>query len=133
MIVFNCLLLILWLQGNIMRISITSFFPSPAEAKIQCFFHLSFKWTLQLIKGISNNFQNLLRYFNGAAFLAYFKIKLFPSETDGNNDYNDYNDLALYSKDLKALMFSVSASNFFVSSLEENHKLPLVSNQHHLL
>ena len=101
-----------------MRISITLFVPSPAGAKIQCFFHLSFNSALQLINDISNNFQNLLRYFNGAAFLAYFKIKLFPSETVF------YNDLALYSKDLKALMFSVSASKFFVSSLEETINYP---------
>ena len=45
---------------------------APAAAKTQCFFHLSFKSTLQLINGISNDCQKLLRYFNGTAIVAFF-------------------------------------------------------------
>ena len=46
----------------------------PVEAKTQCFVHLSFNSILQLINGISSDFQKLLRYFNGTATVVFLKI-----------------------------------------------------------
>ena len=44
--------------------------------KTQCYFHLSFNSTLQLINDISNGPQKLLRYFNDTAIVAFFRISL---------------------------------------------------------
>ena len=38
--------------------------------------HLSFNSTLQLINGISSDFLKLLKYFNGTAIAAFFRIPL---------------------------------------------------------
>ena len=72
-------------------------FSTLAEAKTQSFVHQSFNSTLQLIAGISNDLQKLLRCFNDTAIVAVPKIELFPSATLLSNT------LALYLKDLKAL------------------------------
>ena len=44
--------------------------------KTQYFVHLSFNSTLQLIDGISNDLQILIKCLNGAAILAFSKIRL---------------------------------------------------------
>ena len=49
---------------------------APSTNKSQCFAYVSFNSTLQLINGISNNPQKLLRYFNGTEILAFFIIPL---------------------------------------------------------
>ena len=46
----------------------------PSAEKTQYFVHLSFNSTLQLINGISSDLQKLLKYFNDAAILAFFRI-----------------------------------------------------------
>ena len=59
-------------------------FSTPAAAKTQCFVHLSFNSTLQLINGISIDLQILLRYINGTEIVAFFKIELFPTVLSNN-------------------------------------------------
>ena len=46
----------------------------PATVKTQCFFHLSFSSTLQVINFIYGNLQKLLRYFNGTAIDTFSRI-----------------------------------------------------------
>ena len=48
----------------------------PAADKTQYFVHLSFNSILQLINGISSDLQKLLKYFNGTAIIAFFRILL---------------------------------------------------------
>ena len=48
----------------------------PDTDKTQCFVHLNFNSTLQLINGISSDLQELVEYFNGTAILLFFKIPL---------------------------------------------------------
>ena len=96
----------------------------PATEKTQRFVHLSFNFTLQLINGISSDIQKLLKYFNAKAIVALFRIALealsFWAAVFPNN-------LASYLKDLKLSMFAISALKLVASSLEWNHKVPLVS------
>ena len=58
----------------------------PAKTKTQWFIHLSFNLTFQLINGILSDLQKLLRYFNGTAIIAFFRIKSFPSATVNSNN-----------------------------------------------
>ena len=51
-------------------------FALPSTNKTQCFVHLSFNMTLHLMIGISNDFQNLLKYFNGTAAVTFFRTLL---------------------------------------------------------
>ena len=96
-------------------------FSTPVEAKTEWFVRLSFNSTLQLINGISSDPQKLLGYVNGIAIVVFFRVVLFPSATVFGNS------LVLYSKDLKALLFSISALKLVALSLEENHRLAVVS------
>ena len=48
----------------------------PPTDKTQYFVYLSFNSTLQLISGISSGLQKLLKYFNGAAIVAFFRTAL---------------------------------------------------------
>ena len=48
----------------------------PAADKTQCFVHISFNSTLQLINGISSDLQKSMKYCNGIAIAAFFKIPL---------------------------------------------------------
>ena len=70
-------------------------FSKPAEAKTQCFVHLSFHSTLQLINGIAIDLQKILRYFDGRSIVAFFRIEVFPPATV----FSKY--LALKLRDLK--------------------------------
>ena len=90
---------------KIILLESASVFSTLAEAKTQCFVHLSVSATLLLIKSISIYRQKMLRYFNGTAAVALFKTELIQSETVLSNN------LVSYSKDLKALFFSISALN----------------------
>ena len=74
-------------------------FSTLAKAETQCFVHLSFNSTFQLIYDISNDHQKLLIYFNDTATVAFFRIELFPSET---------NNLALFSS--RSLLVSRSVA-----------------------
>ena len=56
---------------------ISNFTESPALGKIQPSIQFSSRWTLQFINGISNDLQNLLKYFNGTTIFVSF-TKLFP-------------------------------------------------------
>ena len=92
-----------------------------ATDKAQYFVHSSFSSTLQLINGISSDLQKLLRYSNGTGIVAFFKILFaLPASIFPNN-------LALYWKDLKSPVFSMSELKIVASSLEWNYKLPIVS------
>ena len=75
---------------KIILLESASSFSAVAEAEKQCFVHLIFNSTLQLISGISIDCQKLLKYFNGTAIVAFFRIELFPSATAFSNN------LALY-------------------------------------
>ena len=44
----------------------------PGADKTQNFVHVSFDSALQLVKGISSDFQKLLKYFNGTAIAAFY-------------------------------------------------------------
>ena len=76
--------------------------------KTHSFVHLSFNSTLQLLNGISNDLQNLLRYFNGTVIVAFFRIPLLPSATVVPNN------LALYLKDLKLLLSLMTVCYYHV-------------------
>ena len=56
-------------------------FSTPSAAETQCLVHLSFDSTLQLLNSTSSDLQKLLRYFNGATVVVFFKIELFASAT----------------------------------------------------
>ena len=88
--------------------------------KTQYFVHLSFNSILQLINDISRDHQKLLKYFNGTAIVGFFRIPL-PWFGVGLVTLVS-NNLALYLKDLKSSLVKLVAS-----SLESNHKLPVVS------
>ena len=75
----------------------------PAAGKTQYFIHLRFNSTLHLINDILSGIQKSLKYFNGIAIVAFFKIPFAPSITVFPNN------LALYLKDLKSLLFTKSA------------------------
>ena len=62
----------------------------------------------------------LLKYFNGTAIVAFFRIPLFPSVFPNN--------LGLYLKDLKLLLLVISGLKLVASSFEQNHKLSAVSD-----
>ena len=49
---------------------------SPGADKAQCYVHLNFNSTLQLINGIPSDLQKLLKYFNGTVIVAFFRIPL---------------------------------------------------------
>ena len=49
-------------------------FSTLAKAETQCFVHLSFNSTFQVIYDISNDHQKLLIYFNDTAIVAFFRI-----------------------------------------------------------
>ena len=66
---------------------------------------LSFNSTLQLINGISRDIQKLCKYFNGTAIVAFLKI-LFVGFGVGCATVF-HNNLALYFKDLKLLVFAI--------------------------
>ena len=65
--------------------------------------------------------QKYLRYFSDTAIIAFFKIPFTPSASVFRNN------LALYVKGLKILVFAISLWKLFASSLERKHKLPVVS------
>ena len=55
---------------------------------------------------------NCQTFVNGTTIVAFFRNELFTDKIVL------YNNLALYSKDLKALLFVISASELVASSLE---------------
>ena len=74
---------------------------TPDEGKTQYFVHLSFNSTLRLINGILSDLQKVLEHFNGTAILAFFRIPFVPSTSVFPNN------LFLYLKDLKLLVFAI--------------------------
>ena len=77
----------------------------PGADKRPYFVHLSFKFTLQLINGISSDLQKLLKYFNSTAIGAYFRILLELFGAGWTTVFP--NNLALYLNDLKLLVFLI--------------------------
>ena len=69
-----------------------------SAGKTQYFDYLIFNSTFQLINDISSDLQTLLRYFNGTAMVAFFRIPLAALGTGGTAVFP--NNLALYLKDL---------------------------------
>ena len=82
----------------------------PFIEKTQYFFHLSFHSILKLINGTSSDLQTLLKYFNGAAIEAFFRIPLAWFEACWATVFPvfPYN-LALYLKDSQLLVLAISA------------------------
>ena len=92
----------------------------PAAAKTHCLVHSSFNSTLQLISGISNDLQNLLKYFNDTAIVVVSRIPflLFGAGWASVTP----TDLVLYTKSLKVALSPISALNLVASSLKKNYK-----------
>ena len=67
---------------------------------------ISFDLLLQLINGILSGLQKLLKYFDGTAIFAFFRIG--PAWLEVGWASVVPNNLALYLKDLKPLVFSIS-------------------------
>ena len=86
-------------KNNVIRIAFV--LSLPAADKTQYFVHLSFNYTLQWINGISNDFQKLLKYFNGTAIATFFRIPLAWFRLGWATVFP--NNLAWYLKDLKLL------------------------------
>ena len=92
---------------KIILIQLALAFLTLVAAKTQSLTHLSFKSTLQLISYLSSGLQKLLRYFNGVAIVAFFRIRLiwfgagwsFVSPTNS----------VLFTEDWKAALFPISA------------------------
>ena len=77
---------------------------------------ISFDSLLQLISGILSGLQKLLKYFDGTAIFAFFRIG--PAWLEVGWASVAPNNLALYLKDLKPLMFSVPLFKLIASSFE---------------
>ena len=88
----------------------------PAADKRQYFVHLSFNSTLQLINGILSDLQKLLKYFNGTAIVAFFRISLALFGAGWATVFANNIDLLL--KDLKLLLLAISALKLVASSLD---------------
>ena len=54
---------------------------APAVDKTQFFAYLSFNSSLELINGISSDVQNLLKYYNDTAIVAFLKFSFAPCAT----------------------------------------------------
>ena len=67
----------------------------------------------------------LLKSFNDTAIVTFFRILLAWFRVGWATAFP--NNLALYSKDLKSSVFSISLLKLVDSSLEYNHKRPVVS------
>ena len=79
---------------------------------MQCSVHLSFISVFQLVNGILSYLQKLLKYFDGTAIVAIFRIPFALSASVFPNN------LALYSKVLKKLLLKISALKLAASSSE---------------
>ena len=60
---------------------------------------------MRLINGISSEFQKLFKYFEGTAFVVFFKILLTWFGADWASVFS--NNLALYLKDWKLLALAI--------------------------
>ena len=94
---------------------------TPAAVRTQYFVQLCFNSNLQLINDISSDLKKLLKYLNGTAIVAFLKIPFAPSASVFPDN------LGLCLKDFKSLLLSIFALKLVVSSVEQNHKLPVVS------
>ena len=99
----------LTLQSSLMLYSV------PPTDKIQYFVHLSFNFTTQLITGILNDLQKLLKHFNGKEIVAFLRN---PSAALAGWTDVSPNNLALYLKNFKSSTFSISGLKLVASSLE---------------
>ena len=95
--------------------SLITFLVPPAE-KTKYFDHLSFNSTLQLINNILSDLQKLLKNFHGKAIDAFVKIPLAVFGAGWATVVS--NNLALYLKDLKLLVFTILLLKLVASSLE---------------
>ena len=98
---------------------------APATDKTQCFVHLSSNSTLELINRISSDLQKLLKYFNSTAIITFFRISIAAFDVGWAAVFP--NNLALYLKELNLLSLAISALKLVTSSLEQNNKIPVVS------
>ena len=64
------------------------------------------------MNSISNDLQKLLKYFNSRAIVAFFEVSFAPTTSIF------FNNLALYSKDLKLLLLAISELKLVASSFE---------------
>ena len=89
---------------------------APVAAKTQYLVHLSFNSILLIINGISSDLQKLLKYFNGTAIVASFRIPFALS----NSVFSD--TLAFYKICVGNICIKISCFIFRIK-----HKLPVVS------
>ena len=88
------------------RLSGLSFVLSlPTAVKAQCFVHLSFNSTLQLINCTSSDMQKFPKYFNSTAIVAIFWTPLALFGLGWASAFP--NNLVLYLKDLKSSVFAI--------------------------
>ena len=88
---------------NIILVALSLSLSLPFADKTQFFIHLSFISTLEIINAILTNLQKLLKHFNGTARFAFLKISLALFGAGWATVFP--NNLALYLKDLKLLVF----------------------------
>ena len=86
-----------------------------AADKRQSFVHIRFNSTLRLISGISSDLQKSLQYFNGTAIVSFSRIPLAAFGAGWATIVS--NNLALYLKDLKLLVFPILLLKLFAPSL----------------
>ena len=101
--------IILTLTSSLMLYSV------PPTDKTQYFVHLSSNFTTQLITGIWNDLQKLLKHLNGTAIVAFLRN---PFATLAGWANVSPNNLALYLKNFKSSTFSISGLKLVASSLE---------------
>ena len=96
----------------------SAFAPTGAEVNTQISIHPNESSILQLINGVSNDLQKLLKYFRGKAFFILFFVVPFISVLPIR--------FALYLNEL-ALLSLVTSALSTISFLLESRKLPEVS------
>ena len=94
-----------------------------AALKIQYLLLLNFNSTLQLINDISSDLHKLLRHFNGTAIVTFFRIPSLLCGVDWATVFGS--NLLPYLKDLKALLFPISAIKLVASSFQWKINYPL--------
>ena len=101
---------------KIILIQLALAFLTLVAAKTQSLTHLSFNSTLQLISYLSSGLQKLLRYFNGAGIVAFFRIPLIWFGA-GWSSVSPTNSV-LFTEDWKAALSPISAIKLVLSFFE---------------
>ena len=111
----------------LLGLSLLSSAAAPGTEKRKCFLHLSSNSTLQLTNSISIDLQNSLRYLNDTTIAAFSRTPLAWFGASWATVFPT--NLVLYLKDLKVLVFIISALKLVASCLEKGYKLPVLLEQ----